>query len=306
MKVLVADDSGLYRIVLRGLLEGWGYEVVLAANGYEAQQILESDDAPQLAILDCFMPGLGGLELCELIRARMHGYVYTILLSVADQQNDVLKGFELGADDYLRKPFDNRELRARLKVGERIIRTHEELVAAREALRFGASHDPLLRFWNRTAILDLLSTELGRARRLHTQLCIFFADLDSFKVVNDSYGHLVGDEVLHRVAEKLSGAVREYDHVGRFGGDEFLVVLPNCTSEAAREVAERVRQHIQKDPIATAAAKVEITVSIGVSQWSPGQEMSDLIYRADLAMYKAKQNGRNRVEVENFTEPTCV
>jgi two-component system cell cycle response regulator len=306
MKVLVADDSGLYRIVLKGLLEGWGYEVVLAANGYEAQQILESDDTPQLAILDCFMPGLGGLELCELIRARMHGYVYTILLSVADQQNDVLKGFELGADDYLRKPFDNRELRARLKVGERIILTHEELVAAREALRFGASHDPLLRFWNRTAILDLLSTELGRARRLHSPLCIFFADLDSFKVVNDSYGHLVGDEVLHRVAEKLSSAVREYDHIGRFGGDEFLVVLPNCTSEAAREVAERVRQHIQNDPIATAAAKVEITVSIGVSQWSQGQEMSDLIYRADLAMYKAKQNGRNRVEVENFTEPTCV
>ena len=128
MKVLVADDSEMYRKMLKSLLEQWGYEVVLAANGHEAQRILDSDDAPQLAILDCFMPGLGGLELCERIRARKRGYVYTILLSAADQENDVLKGFELGADDYLCKPFKELELRARLKVGERIIRSHEELV----------------------------------------------------------------------------------------------------------------------------------------------------------------------------------
>ncbi len=105
MKVLVADDSGLYRKMLKDLMEAWGYEVVLAANGYEAQSILDSDDPPRLAILNCFMPGLGGLDLCELIRARDQAYVYTILLSAADQQSDVLKGFELGADDYLCKPF---------------------------------------------------------------------------------------------------------------------------------------------------------------------------------------------------------
>lgn len=306
MKVLVADDSGLYRSMLKGLIEGWGYEVVLAANGYEARRILESDDAPQLAVLDCFMPGLGGLELCELIRTRVHSYVYTILLSAADQQSDVLKGFEVGADDYLRKPFDKHELRARLQVGKRIILTHEQLAEGREALRFNASHDPLLQFWNRTAILDLLSSELGRAKRLQSPLCVFFVDLDFFKSVNDSHGHLVGDEVLHRVAEKVSSALREYDHVGRFGGDEFLVVLPNCTSEAAREVAERVRQHVGSDPIAIASTQVRITTSIGVAQWSSGQDLSDLIFRADVAMYRAKQKGRNRVEEDNSSKTACI
>jgi len=296
MKVLVADDSGLYRTMLKGLLESWGYEVLLAANGYEAQSILDTDDAPRLAVLDCFMPGLGGLDLCELIRARKQGYVYTILLSVADQPSDVLKGFELGADDYLCKPFEELELRARLQAGQRIIHSQDELVAAREALKFVSSHDPLLRLWNRRAILDLLGTELSRAKRLQTPLCVFFIDLDSFKRVNDNYGHLVGDEVLRSAAEKMSRAVREYDHVGRFGGEEFLVVLPNCTVEAAREVAERVRQHIGEEPMVN---DIAITVSIGVSQWLSGQGISELLHQADVALSRAKRNGRNRVEVEN-------
>jgi diguanylate cyclase (GGDEF)-like protein len=298
MKLLVADDSGMYRKLLKGLIEGWGYEVLLAANGYEAQRILESEDGPKLAILDCFMPGLGGLDLCELIRSRSSGYVYTILLSVADQESDVLKGFELGADDYLVKPFKELELRARLKVGERIIRNHEELIKAREALRFEASHDPLLRLWNRRAIFELLNTELGRAKRLLTPLSVFFIDLDFFKLVNDSYGHLVGDDVLLSVAKKVSRAVREYDHVGRCGGEEFLVVLPNCTTEAAREVAERVRNHIGSEPISVGTLQLKITVSIGLSQWRTGQELPELLHRADVALYRAKQNGRNRVEVE--------
>jgi two-component system, cell cycle response regulator len=304
MKLLVAHDSGLYRTTLKTLLEAWGYEVVLAAAGHEAECILDSDDPPRLAILDCSMPRLSGLELCERIRARKQGYVYTILLSEHDQRSDVLKGFELGADDYLCKPFEELELRARLKVGERIIRRHEELVWAREALKFEASHDALLRLWNRRAILDLLSTELSRAKRLQTSLCIFFADLDFFKAVNDSHGHLVGDVVLRSAAERMSGAVREYDHVGRYGGEEFLAVLPNCTAEAGRVVAERVRQHIGDKPIATAPMQMEITVSIGVSQWHPGQEIRDLIHRADLALYRAKRNGRNRVEVDNSTIET--
>ena len=308
MKLLVADDSSLYRMLLRRLLEGWGYEVVLAANGYEAQHILESDDAPRLAILDCLMPGMGGLELCEQIRERKQGYVYTILLCAPcpswnpHEQGDLLKGFELGADDYLSKPFKEPELRARIKVGERIIRSHQELVEAREALKFEASHDPMLRIWNRRAILDLLTTELSRAKRQQTPLSVFFADLDSFKRVNDNYGHLVGDEVLRGASEKMAGAVREYDHVGRYGGEEFLVVLPDCSIDLAREVAERVRQQISDRPIIVSPAQVRVTVSIGVSQWYAGQEPHDLLHRADIAMYRAKQNGRNRVQVDNTGE----
>jgi len=306
MKLLVADDSGLYRTVLKRLIEGWGYDVVLAANGYEARHILDSEDAPRLAVLDCFMPGLGGLELCEIIRAREQGYVYTILLSVADQRTDLLKGFELGADDYLRKPFDDLELKARLRVGERIVRSHEELVEAREALRFAASHDPLLRLWNRTSIIELLGTELSRAKRLKTPLCVFFADMDSFKCVNDNYGHLVGDLVLCSAAEIMSSAVREYDHVGRYGGDEFLVVLPNCTAEAAREVADRVREYISNERIMIGTTQVRIAASIGVSEWHAGDDLRDLLRRADVAMYRAKHNGRNRVEVENDGDAASI
>jgi diguanylate cyclase (GGDEF)-like protein len=299
MNVLVADDSGLYRTLLKSLIEGWGYDVSLAANGYEAHDILKSDDAPRLAILDCFMPGLGGLELCQQLRSRKEHYVYTILISVADRESDVLRGFELGADDYLCKPFKERELLARIKVGERIIRSHEELFEGREALQFQASHDSLLPVWNRKAIMDLLSTELSRASRLQSPFSVFFADLDLYKLVNDRYGHLVGDEVLRCVSDRLAKAVRESDHIGRCGGEEFLVVLPNCGTEAAREVAERVRQHVGSQAIAVSSGVVKTTVSIGVSEWQSGQTIPELLHCADVALYRAKQNGRNRVEVES-------
>jgi two-component system, cell cycle response regulator len=302
MKLLVADDSNLYRTMLKRILEAWGYEVVLAADGHEAQRILDSNDAPSLAIVDCLMPGMSGLELCERIRARKYGYVYTILLSAANQENDVLKGFELGADDFLGKPFKELELIARLRVGERIIRIHEELAEAHKVLKFEASYDPALRIWNRRAIMDLLSKEIRRAKRSQTSLSIFLADLDFFKRVNDSHGHLVGDEVLRRASERMGNEVRESDHLGRYGGEEFLAVLPSCTSEGAVEVAERVRQAIANEPLAN---EVEITVSIGVSQWHSGQELNDLLHEADVAMYRAKQSGRNCVEVGSASEAHC-
>ncbi len=301
MNVLVADDSGLYRETIRKMLEKWGYQVVLASNGYEAQQILNSDDPPRIAILDVFMPGLGGFDLCQIVRERSQPYVYTILLSIADSPSDVLDGFEHGADDYLCKPVSEAELIARLRVGERIIRSQHELLEAHEGLRFEASHDPLLRIWNRAAILDLLNTEISRAARQQTQLCLFFVDLDRFKYLNDTFGHLAGDAVLRNAAEKLVDAVREYDHVGRYGGDEFLVVLPDCNAESARMVAERVRQNIGCDPVMLGNSPVAITVSLGISQWVFGQDLNDLLARADAALYKAKENGRNRVEFETLT-----
>jgi diguanylate cyclase (GGDEF)-like protein len=287
---------------LQTLLEERGHEVLLAVNGHEAQAILDGNDVPQLAILNCFMPGLGGRELCERIRARTQGYVYTILLSAADQDRDILKGFELGADDYICKPFKEQELIARVKVGERIIRRQEALVKENKALSIEASHDSLLHLWNRRGIFALLNTELSRAKRLKTPLSVFFIDLDFFKLVNDTFGHLAGDDVLRSVAKKVSSAVREYDHVGRYGGEEFLVVLPNCNVEAALEVAERVRQHVSDEPVVIATTQLRITVSVGLSQWHPDQELPDLLRRADIALYRAKQNGRNRVEVESASE----
>ena len=302
MRVLVADDSDMYRKMVQTLLEERGHEVLLAANGNEAQAILDGNDPPVLAILNGIMPGLGGHELCQRIRARKQGYVYTILLSAADQEGDILKGFELGADDYICKPFKEQELIARIKAGERIICRQEALVKENQALSVEASHDFLLHLWNRRTIFALLNTELGRAKRLRTPLSVCFIDLDFFKLVNDNHGHMVGDEVLRSVAKKVSSAVREYDHVGRYGGEEFLVVLPNCAAEAAREVAERVRQQVGEEPIVIATTQLRITVSIGLSEWRSGQELPDLLNRADVALYRAKQNGRNRVEVETASE----
>jgi len=296
VKILVADDSLFYRNMLQGLLESWGYEVVLAADGYEAQGILDSDDFPRMAILDCLMPGRGGLELCERIRARKQGYMYTILLSADDQQSDVLRGFEFGADDYLCKPFNQNELRTRLKAGELIGRRHEEVAEAHDALKFEVSHDSLLRIWNRRAIIELVGKELSRAKRSQIPLSILLADLDFFKRVNDNYGHFIGDDVLRDAANGICYAVRQCDHVGRYEGEQFLVVLPNCTAEAAREVAERVRRQISAEPMVN---EIEMTVSIGVSQWLSGQGISELLHQADVALCRAKQNGRNRVEVEN-------
>jgi diguanylate cyclase (GGDEF)-like protein len=226
--------------------------------------------------------------------------VYTILLSAADQDQDILKGFGLGADDYICKPFKEQELIARVKVGERIISRQEALVKENQALSVEASHDFLLHVWNRRGIFALFNTELSRAKRLKTPLSVFLIDLDLFKLVNDTHGHLVGDEVLRCVAKKVSGAIREYDHVGRYGGEEFLVVLPNCTVEAALEVAERVRQ-VCAEPIVIATTQLRITVSIGLSQWH-SEELLDLLRHADVALYRAKQNGRNRVEVEGASE----
>jgi two-component system, cell cycle response regulator len=299
MKILVADDSSVYRALLRSTLTDWGYQVVLAAEGASARDILDSEEAPRMAILDCVMPGLTGLDLCRLIRKRTQDYVYTILLSANGEEADVIRGFELGADDYLCKPFQEFELKARLKVGERIIRAHEELVEAREALKFEATHDPLTRLLNRKAVLELLTKEISRARRLQTPLSIFLADLDFFKHINDTYGHLVGDDVLRNTAARIRGAIREYDHVGRYGGEEFIAVLPGCNADLAEQVAERVRRSISEEAVANTPCPVNITVSIGVLQWQSGMDVSDLLQETDVALYRAKNGGRNRVEVGN-------
>ena len=302
MRILVLHNSGFYRTTLKTLLEAWGYDVAAVSDGHEALRILEGEDPPRLAILDAMMPGMNGFEICERIRSQKRNYVYVMMVSSDDQQSSVLKAYEYGADDFIRKPFDDCELKLRLRVAERILKSQQELMDAREALKFEASHDPLVRLWNRKAILNLLTIELSRAKRMHSSLSVFFADLDHFKTVNDRYGHLIGDEVLRNAAVRMSGEMREYDHLGRYGGEEFLAVLPNCTAEVAREVAERVRQSIADRVVLTDPVRVELTVSIGVAQWRVNDELPHVLERADLALYRAKDRGRNRVELEDGSE----
>jgi two-component system cell cycle response regulator len=305
VRVLVADDSVFYRKSLERLLKFWDYEVVLAANGTEAWDILSQENAPSLAVLDYIMPGLTGPEVCNAIRARKNGsYVYVILLSAKGEHEDLLEGFERGADDYLRKPFHELELRARLRVGERIIRAQRELLEMREKLQFQATHDAMTTLWNNAAIAEILSKEIKRAKRQGTPLSISLIDLDHFKAVNDTYGHLAGDEVLKAAASHMFHAVREYDSLGRYGGEEFLAVLPGCAALDAATTVERMRLALCSAPLLSQPSLIMVTGSFGICEWNPTLSVAELLSRADQALYKAKTSGRNRIELYGGSHAT--
>jgi len=292
--------------MLRNMLKHWGYEAVIARDGMEAWGVLRSEDAPRLAILDWMMPGMDGVEVCRRVRAAAREpYVYIVLLTARTQSADLVQGMEAGADDYLTKPFAAPELRVRLRAGIRILDLQEELLATREALRVQATHDGLTGLLNRTAVMEALQSELERANRAHQPISVMLADLDYFKRVNDRYGHLVGDSVLAESARRMKAAIRRYDSLGRYGGEEFLFVLPGSAAGAAATQAERIRDAIAATPYSNATAPLPVTCSIGIaSRDHPGTEHTDeLVREADLALYQAKRLGRNRVEIWDGLAP---
>lgn len=213
------------------------------------------------------------------------------------QKQDVIAGLEAGADDYLTKPFDIGELRARLRAGKRILTLQRELIQAREALRFQATHDDLTGLWSRGATLHLLGCELQRGLRSRTPTGILMIDLDHFKSVNDTYGHLNGDAVLKEAGCRINQAVRNYDFAGRYGGEEFLVVLSNCTLDDLKKIIERARRAFAETSISTDAGDVSATVSIGGVVASSEIPDLELLSAADSALYEAKRTGRNRVVI---------
>jgi two-component system cell cycle response regulator len=297
MKILIAEDDPVSRRLLQVKLGQWGHDVLLAGNGEEAWQLLQQPDAPQLAILDWMMPGMDGVQVCREVRKRADGqYTYLLLLTARGQKEDIVEGIEAGADDYLTKPFDLPELQARLRSGQRILDLQARLISALDALREQATLDSMTRLWNHSAILDILNCEMARARREGTALWVMLADLDHFKQINDTHGHVAGDSVLREVARRMKGAVRPYDQIGRYGGEEFLVVLPGCDRPDAVNVAERLRGRVGDQPLIVEGTSVSVTISLGLAYWD-GTESGALIHAADVALYRAKNEGRNRVEV---------
>ena len=297
--ILVAEDDPVSRRILEAFLVKWGFQVVTAMDGLDALRILESAAAPPLAILDWMMPGLEGPQVCQRVRAHPERpYVYILLLSARSQKDDLLHGLESGADDYLTKPFDAAELRARLHVGRRILDLQNKLISAREELRFRATHDELTGLSNRRVVLEAIDREYARRRREGGNLGIVLVDLDHFKNVNDTYGHLAGDAVLKEAARRMTACIRPYDTVGRYGGEEFLVVAPSCNSSGAVKLAERIRGSIQALPIPSVAGPVSITASCGVAVSTTAKPLDpqELLRSADEALYRAKENGRNRSE----------
>jgi len=245
MRILIADDEPVSRRMLQALLVKWGYEVSTAEDGDDAWRHLQVAEAPRMALLDWMMPGQNGVDVCRALRKlRPDPYTYILLLTAKDAKESVVEGLESGADDYLVKPFNPQELKARIRVGQRLLDLEDKLVQAREAMRFKAMHDVLTGVWNRGTVLEALEREVWRARREGNSLGILMVDLDHFKSVNDTYGHLAGDAVLREVTRRMHSEVRPYDAVGRYGGEEFLILLPGCTSAETRQKAERLRNVI--------------------------------------------------------------
>jgi two-component system cell cycle response regulator len=309
MKILIADDEIMSRTLLQKTLERTGYEVTAVENGRLAADQLCPVDGPRLALLDWVMPELDGPGVCREVRKREgHSYVYMVLLTSKESKEDVVAGLESGADDYLTKPFDPEELKARLRTGLRILNLEDRLVEAREQMRFQATHDGLTTLWNRVVILDLLGRELIRSRREHISTVILIGDLDHFKSVNDTHGHLAGDDVLREAAKRLLSSVRSYDFVGRYGGEEFLVVLNNCHPAHALARAEQICRTIAGTPVQTSNAAIPISMSFGllISQEWEALPMEELLQHADAALYAAKAAGRNCVKVASPKTSTAA
>ena len=297
--ILVAEDDPVSRRIIERCLREWGYSVVLAQDGTRAWDVLQSNDAPSLLILDWMMPGLDGLELCRRIRCQAHTrYRYVLLLTAKDQKDDVVAGLEAGADDYLTKPFHVSELGARLRTGLRILHLEDRLMRVQEELNYRANHDALTGLLNRPAILQFLTRELERSRRRHSQVGVLMLDLDRFKHINDRFGHLAGDAVLKEVGQRLRASLRPYDGAGRYGGEEFLVVIPDLAAEHVAGHAERLRLRIASEPVVHGALRASVSASLGavVSSATAWLSAEELLFAADTALYRAKAGGRNRVE----------
>jgi diguanylate cyclase (GGDEF)-like protein len=300
MKILIAEDDLAFRNLMEKILTMWGYDVIVAENGNTALQILQSEDAPRIAMLDWMMSGMDGVEVCRKVREEnKNTYTYIILLTSQQRDEDLVTGLEAGADDYITKPFKHNELQLRLRAGRRIIELQNELIAARDTFRTKATHDSLTGLWNHEEIFHILAQELSRAEREEKNVSVIMADIDYFKKINDSYGHLAGDVVLRSIAGKMHSLMRSYDSIGRYGGEEFLIILPECYLEYAAYFAERLRLSISSNSIDTPEGMIPVTVSFGVAASSEQSKRNPefLVKAADKALYRAKENGRNRVEI---------
>jgi len=297
MRILIADDDPVARRVLEGTLTGLGHEVVAVADGDQALAALLAPNGPRLAILDWIMPGVDGLEVCRAVRAHAPHYIYVIILTSRDRHEDHVACSDAEADEVLVKPLDVADMRARLRSGERVLVLQERLLEIQDELREAATHDHLTGLWNRRMILEQLGLELQRAAREKSTVAVAIADLDHFKQVNDLNGHAVGDAALLAATDRMRSVLRNYEFMGRYGGEEFLIILPRCDSSTALAIAERMRQAVSATPLEVGQMLMPLTVSLGVA-WTcaPTADPSALIQAADQALYRAKAAGRDRVE----------
>ena len=298
--VLVVDDSAVHLKILEQTLSREFESVHTAQNGREALNIFEREK-PALVITDCVMPEVGGLELCQRIRAAQSSYVYIIMVTSIAETENVVKGLAAGADDYLTKPFHTEELLARVRVGMRLIDLHRQLEEKNRLLEHFAFTDSLTGLPNRRAIEAWAAHELPASLRHGFSFWVVLIDLDHFKRVNDAYGHDAGDRVLKGFADVLRSNTRSSDISGRIGGEEFLHVITHANETHVPMVVERTRARLNAHTFSFDGTVVTVSASFGVAgvdRSDTAPVFSELISRADRALYRAKQLGRNRVEFE--------
>lgn len=301
-RILLVDDEPTQRLIMARILRRAGYEVDTAGNGREALTKIESGDF-HLLITDWEMPEMDGISLCRAMRASTReGYIYTLLLTARDSVEHVVAGLQSGADDYLTKPVIEPELIARLSTGKRIVTLERSLRAVNEENRRLSITDSLTGTYNRRYLMEQLPREIERAGRYARNLSVVMCDVDYFKRVNDTHGHLIGDEVLKMFAKSLQSGIRACDWVARFGGEEFVVVLPETTVDNAAIAAEHLRAEVEASPLLLAdGTSLRITASFGVAGWPGtvphGPKLDVLMSKCDEGVYASKAAGRNRVTV---------
>jgi diguanylate cyclase (GGDEF)-like protein len=303
-RILIVDDHEDNVELLRARLESWGYSTTSARDGAEALSCIESD-LPDLVLLDIMMPKVDGIEVARRVKNNPDlPFIPIIMQTALDSTENKVEGLEAGADDYITKPIDFPELKARLRSMLRIKRLQEELeererelLEANERLRHMSQTDGLTGLDNRRHIEQRIEEMFEHAKRLNEPFAVVMVDLDRFKSVNDSHGHQAGDAVLRQLARILKQEVREIDHAGRYGGEEFILLLTGTVLDAAVTFAERVRKAIEAHTFTFDGTSICRTASFGVAAWPhPKVKTCDeLVRAADEALYVAKETGRNRV-----------
>jgi len=307
MRILIAQEDELSRNLLRTTLGYWGNEVIVTSDGTQAWEELGKPGGPRLAILEKKLAGLDGMEICRNVRARAsEDYIYLFLATPLGHAQEITEGIQAGADDFLTKPINADELMVRLRIGKRFLEMEDELRKAQGAIRYQTSHDPLTGLVNRPAVIDALKRELARARREGSPIGILLAEVDHLKEVNDMHGHAAGDAVLREAARRIRALVRPYDTVGRYGGEEFLVIVPGCDDKSSLSQGERLRAVVAGESMdlsewgsysSAQEGKFRVTLSLGVATADRANEAEPLLRAAESALARAKQAGHDRVEL---------
>jgi len=305
LQILVADDDPVSRSRVIHQIGRLGHQAMECEDGLNTWSSVHSSSPPDMIIMDWNMPGMTGVEVCRRIRQKKSlQYTYIIMLTARCGHENIVEGMESGADDFISKPFMLEEFKVRLRAGERIIRLNRQMRRAHSCLELLASRDPLTGLWNRAYVLNFLEKELARSVRNGTNLFVALMDVDHFKRINDTLGHPAGDVVLKEMADRLQAALREQDYVGRFGGEEFLLILTETGSSLLEQVACRYVELISSKPYKVERKELFLSASFGWFRLEPGKDFSvkDIIRKADGALYKAKSNGRNRYEIAENDE----